>query len=226
MHRSTHLFRTYAHAPTSHTCTHTSLWPDARPQLWLILPGAMTFSELIDRVGSKGPFQLLHVVLLGLPVFGIANHNLLQIFTASTPEHHCRPPPNASAGPWVLPMGLNGKPETCLRFVYPSNASLPNDTQGATEPCLDGWAYVSTRDSIVTEVRPEATLLPPLPRPAAHMDGTAGWGLVSLEPRDRALGRQRGSSWVQMHTHQGFGLFILRVQVCPQQSAHLGQAQC
>ncbi|XP_070344143.1 organic anion transporter 3 isoform X2 [Equus asinus] len=111
----------------------------------------MTFSELIDRVGSKGPFQLLHVVLLGLPVFGIANHNLLQIFTASTPEHHCRPPPNASAGPWVLPMGLNGKPETCLRFVYPSNASLPNDTQGATEPCLDGWAYVSTRDSIVTE---------------------------------------------------------------------------
>ncbi|XP_014648424.1 PREDICTED: solute carrier family 22 member 8 isoform X2 [Ceratotherium simum simum] len=111
----------------------------------------MTFSELIDRVGNKGPFQFLNVVLLGLPVFGIANHNLLQIFTASTPQHHCRPPPNSSAGPWVLPMGLNGKPETCLRFVYPPNASLPNDTQGATEPCLDGWAYVSTRDSIVTE---------------------------------------------------------------------------
>ncbi|XP_045039321.1 organic anion transporter 3 isoform X3 [Desmodus rotundus] len=49
-------------------------------------------------------------------------------------------------------MGLNGKPESCLRFVHPPNASLPNDTQRATEPCRDGWAYdVSTRDSIVTE---------------------------------------------------------------------------
>ncbi|XP_036718171.1 solute carrier family 22 member 8 isoform X1 [Balaenoptera musculus] len=112
----------------------------------------MTFAELVDRVASKGPFQFLHTVLLGLPILSMANHNLLQIFTAATPAHHCRPPPNASAGPWVLPMGPNEKPEPCLRFVYPPNASLPNDTQGATEPCLDGWTYdVSTRDSIVTE---------------------------------------------------------------------------
>ncbi|XP_002925398.1 solute carrier family 22 member 8 [Ailuropoda melanoleuca] len=112
----------------------------------------MAFSELIDRVGSKGPFQFLNMVLLGLPVLGLANHYLLQIFTAATPAHHCRPPPNASTGPWVLPKGPNGKPETCLRFIYPPNASLPNDTQGATEPCLDGWAYdPSTADSIVTE---------------------------------------------------------------------------
>ncbi|XP_044235846.3 organic anion transporter 3 isoform X3 [Ursus arctos] len=112
----------------------------------------MAFSELMDRVGSKGPFQFLNMVLLGLPVFGLANHYLLQIFTAATPAHHCRPPPNASTGPWVLPKGPNGKPEMCLRFIYPPNASLPNDTQGATEPCLDGWAYdLSTTDSIVTE---------------------------------------------------------------------------
>uniref|UniRef100_A0A452UGH0 Solute carrier family 22 member 8 n=1 Tax=Ursus maritimus TaxID=29073 RepID=A0A452UGH0_URSMA len=79
----------------------------------------MAFSELMDRVGSKGPFQFLNMVLLGLPVFGL---------------------------------GPNGKPEMCLRFIYPPNASLPNDTQGATEPCLDGWAYdLSTTDSIVTE---------------------------------------------------------------------------
>ncbi|XP_024430213.1 organic anion transporter 3 isoform X2 [Desmodus rotundus] len=112
----------------------------------------MTFSKIVDSVNSQGPFQFLIMVLLGLPVLGIANHNLLQIFTAATPAHHCRPPPNASAGPSVLPMGLNGKPESCLRFVHPPNASLPNDTQRATEPCRDGWAYdVSTRDSIVTE---------------------------------------------------------------------------
>ncbi|KAL2805900.1 solute carrier family 22 member 8 isoform 1 [Daubentonia madagascariensis] len=111
----------------------------------------MTFSEILDRVGSMGPFQFLHVAILGLPVLNMANHNLLQIFTATTPAHHCRPPPNASAGPWVLPMGPNGKPERCLRFVRPPNASLPNDTQRATEPCLDGWVYNSTRDTIVTE---------------------------------------------------------------------------
>ncbi|XP_052029215.1 organic anion transporter 3 isoform X2 [Apodemus sylvaticus] len=111
----------------------------------------MTFSEILDRVGSMGPFQYLHVTLLALPVLGIANHNLLQIFTATTPVHHCRPPPNASLEPWVLPLGPNGKPEKCLRFVHLPNASLPNDTQGATEPCLDGWIYNSTRDTIVTE---------------------------------------------------------------------------
>ncbi|XP_008835703.1 solute carrier family 22 member 8 [Nannospalax galili] len=111
----------------------------------------MTFSEILDRVGSMGPFQYLHVTLLALPIFGMANHNLLQIFTATTPVHYCRPPPNASVGPWVLPLGPNGKPEKCLRFVLPPNASLPNDTKAATEPCLDGWVYNSTRDTIVTE---------------------------------------------------------------------------
>ncbi|XP_040140136.1 organic anion transporter 3 isoform X2 [Ictidomys tridecemlineatus] len=116
----------------------------------------MTFPEILDRVGSMGPFQYLHVTLLALPILGMANHNLLQIFTATTPAHHCRPPPNTSAGPWVLPMGPNGEPEKCLRFVHLPNTSLPNDTQGATEPCLDGWVYNTTRDTIVTEVWPEA----------------------------------------------------------------------
>nr|XP_005577590.1 PREDICTED: solute carrier family 22 member 8 [Macaca fascicularis] len=111
----------------------------------------MTFSEILDRVGSMGRFQFLHVAILGLPILNMANHNLLQIFTAATPVHHCRLPPNASAGPWVIPMGPNGKPERCLRFVHPSNASLPNDTQRSMEPCLDGWVYNSTKDSIVTE---------------------------------------------------------------------------
>ncbi|XP_066216265.1 organic anion transporter 3 [Saccopteryx leptura] len=112
----------------------------------------MTFTKLVDSVNSKGPFQFLLMVLMGFPILGLANHNLLQIFTAATPAHHCRPPPNASAGPWVLPTGLNGKPEPCLRFVSPPNASLPNDTRRATEPCLDGWAYsIGISDSIVTE---------------------------------------------------------------------------
>ncbi|CAK6449647.1 unnamed protein product [Pipistrellus nathusii] len=112
----------------------------------------MTFSSLMDSVNSRGPFQFLVALLLGLPILGMANHNLLQIFTAATPAHHCRPPPNASAGPWPLPLGPLGRPESCLRFVHPPNASLPNGTRAATEPCLDGWAYNSSSgDSIVTE---------------------------------------------------------------------------
>ncbi|XP_048216680.1 solute carrier family 22 member 8 isoform X2 [Perognathus longimembris pacificus] len=111
----------------------------------------MTFSEILERVGSMGPFQYLHLTLLALPILGMANHNLLQIFTATTPAHYCRPPPNASAGPWVLPRGPNGKPEKCLRFVHLPNASLPNETHGTTEPCLDGWVYNGTMDTIVTE---------------------------------------------------------------------------
>uniref|UniRef100_G1U0K7 Solute carrier family 22 member 8 n=1 Tax=Oryctolagus cuniculus TaxID=9986 RepID=G1U0K7_RABIT len=130
----------------------------------------MTFSEILDRVGSMGPFQFLHVALLGFPILGMANHNLLQIFTATTPSHHCRPPPNASAGPWVLPVNQNGQTERCLRFVHPPNASLPNDTQGATEPCLDGWVYNSTRDTIVTEERPP------------FLNGTEANGTGTTEP--------------------------------------------
>ncbi|XP_053418216.1 organic anion transporter 3 [Nycticebus coucang] len=111
----------------------------------------MTISEILDRVGSMGPFQFLNVAILCIPVLNMANHNLLQIFTAATPAHHCRLPPNTSAGAWVLPVSPNGEPERCLRFIHPPNASLPNDTQRATEPCLDGWVYNSTMDTIVTE---------------------------------------------------------------------------
>ncbi|KAM6158146.1 organic anion transporter 3 [Rhynchocyon petersi] len=112
----------------------------------------MAFSDLLDRLGGVGPFQFLHLALIGLPVLGMANHNLLQIFTATTLPHHCRPPPNASAWPWVLPTGPDGNPEKCRRFVHPPNGSLTNSTQWATEPCLDGWVYnISNRDSIVSE---------------------------------------------------------------------------
>lgn len=159
----------------------------------------MTFSKLVDSVNSTGPFQFLLVVLLGLPILGMANHNLLQIFTAATPAHHCRPPPNASAGPWLLPVGPGGKPEPCLRFMSPPNASLPNDTRGATEPCLDGWAYnSSTGDSIVTEVRtPEAALcrLRAGPRSRVQLLPTRSWSPHSqcrfLQPAARPGGAKR-----------------------------------
>lgn len=196
-------FHTYPQTPTQDPHAYLLL-PGQVPclQLWLILPSAMAFSELMDRVGSKGPFQFLNLVLLGLPVLNLANHNLLQIFTATTPAHHCRQPPNASEGPWVLPKDRNGKPEMCLRFIHLPNASLPNNTQGATEPCLDGWVYdLSTTSSIVTEVCPKTPLLPPPPDappyPAMLGGRGTGWALVSrgLGLESRALDRPRGRTW-------------------------------
>lgn len=147
----------------------------------------MTFSKLMDGVVSKGPFQFIIMALLGLPILGMANHNLLQIFTAATPSYHCRPPPNASTGLWVLPTGLNGKPELCLRFVYPPNASLPNDTHRATEPCLDGWVYnVSTESSIVTEwdLVCESNKLKEMAQ-SVYMAGTLVGGIVLGDLSDR-----------------------------------------
>uniref|UniRef100_H0VB30 Solute carrier family 22 member 8 n=1 Tax=Cavia porcellus TaxID=10141 RepID=H0VB30_CAVPO len=111
----------------------------------------MTFSDLLERVGSMGRFQYLHVALLAFPILGMANHNLLQIFTATTPAHHCRPPPNASEETWMPLLDPSGKPEKCLRLAHKPNSSMPNTTQVATEPCLDGWVYNTTRDTIVTE---------------------------------------------------------------------------
>lgn len=202
----------------THRCAHAHAHmplpaPVPCPQLWLLLLGTMTFSKIVDSVNGQGPFQFLIMVLLGLPILGMANHNLLQIFTATTPAHHCRPPPNASAGPWVLPMGRNGKPESCLRFMHPPNASLPNDTRGATEPCRDGWAYdLSARDSIVTEVCPEAARAPlraaPTPR-STHRQGAGRAQCPEAAGTGRWTGREGGLGYRCAPT-KSFGFFTLR----------------
>uniref|UniRef100_A0A4X2JSE7 Solute carrier family 22 member 8 n=1 Tax=Vombatus ursinus TaxID=29139 RepID=A0A4X2JSE7_VOMUR len=121
----------------------------------------MTFSEILERVGSLGPFQILHVFLLSFPVLFMASHNLLQIFTAATPPHHCVPAHNASSLASALPVGPNGDPDRCLRFTHPlvegplgpSNTTFPNGTWAHTEPCLDGWIYDRSMftSTIVTE---------------------------------------------------------------------------
>ncbi|XP_044540653.1 solute carrier family 22 member 8-like [Gracilinanus agilis] len=121
----------------------------------------MSFSELLERVGSMGRFQVLHVLLLSVPILFMASHNLLQIFTAATPAHHCMPAPNASSLASALPLGPNGEPDRCRRFTHPPlegplgpwNSTLPNGTWGHTEPCLDGWVYDRAvfASTIVTE---------------------------------------------------------------------------
>ncbi|XP_063002347.1 solute carrier family 22 member 6-A-like [Elgaria multicarinata webbii] len=126
-------------------------------------PFAMTFAELLDRIGGMGRFQVLHVALLVIPVLLTSSHNLLQNFSAAIPEHHCRIRlvGNGTSWPanrtqktgteedflWIsIPRDATGKPEKCRRFVTPrwhlnGSATGGNETQGDTEPCHDGWIY-------------------------------------------------------------------------------------
>ncbi|CAM5126693.1 unnamed protein product [Eretmochelys imbricata] len=124
----------------------------------------MAFGDLLEKVGSAGPFQLLCVLLLTAPALLIASHNLVQNFSAISPEHQCRPLPPGTNASWVgnstaAPGGLSlaPSPERCCRLAGTHgqrprrNGSLGRE--GETEPCRDGWYYdCSTFSStIVTE---------------------------------------------------------------------------
>uniref|UniRef100_A0A673VR97 Solute carrier family 22 member 8 n=1 Tax=Suricata suricatta TaxID=37032 RepID=A0A673VR97_SURSU len=99
-----------------------------------------------DRVRSRRPFQSLNPVLLDAPYPGPGQPQPAADLPTCPLSHPCRPPPNRLHG------ALGAPQETCLRFTYSPNASLPNDTTGAIESCLDSWAYdPSTTDPVVPE---------------------------------------------------------------------------
>uniref|UniRef100_A0A8D2J4B9 Uncharacterized protein n=1 Tax=Varanus komodoensis TaxID=61221 RepID=A0A8D2J4B9_VARKO len=134
----------------------------------------MAFAEFLEQVGGMGRFQIIHTILLTIPVFLMASHNLLQNFTAAIPGHHCRIrlAENGSGSPngtrllapgdllrVGVPMSSKRQPEKCLRFVeaqwhfLDANATAANWTRVETEPCADGWVYDTSlyTSSIVME---------------------------------------------------------------------------
>ncbi|KAM3824865.1 solute carrier family 22 member 6-B-like [Vipera latastei] len=112
------------------------------------------FGDLLEEVGSMGTFQMFSVLFLSLPVLFLASHNLVQNFSAATPEHRCRPG-NLSQQENLVPLGQGLKPDGCQRFAG-WLAPNSNDTAGrevGLEACRDGWQYDHSTfaSTIVTE---------------------------------------------------------------------------
>lgn len=133
----------------------------------------MAFGEILEQIGGMGRFQLIHTMLLTIPVLFMASHNLLQNFTAAIPGHHCqvRLTPNSSEYPNIthplgagqllrvsIPMDSKQRLEKCRRFTdaqwYLLNASVSRANQTETEACADGWLYDRTQftSTIVSQV--------------------------------------------------------------------------
>uniref|UniRef100_A0A8C0FYT0 Solute carrier family 22 member 8 n=1 Tax=Chelonoidis abingdonii TaxID=106734 RepID=A0A8C0FYT0_CHEAB len=134
----------------------------------------MSFAEFLHQVGGMGRFQIIHTMLLTIPIVLMASHNLLQNFTAAIPGHHCQVHINANNTSYpnatlhldsqdllrvAIPMDRNRQPEKCRRFVTAQwqlldpNVTEPNGTQLDTEPCTEGWTYDRSMftSTIITE---------------------------------------------------------------------------
>ncbi|XP_052567895.1 solute carrier family 22 member 12 [Peromyscus californicus insignis] len=122
----------------------------------------MEFSELLDRVGGLGRFQVLQTVALVTPILWVTSQNMLENFSAAVPRHRCWVPllDNSTAQASVpgdlgpddlltvsIPPGPAQQPHQCLRFRQPqwqlmkTNATATNWSEADTEPCEDGWVY-------------------------------------------------------------------------------------
>ena len=143
----------------------------------------MAFSELLDRVGSRGRFQVLQMVALVVPITWLAPQNVLENFSAAAPSHRCWVPllDNSTAQASVpraldpqallavsIPPGPSRGPHQCRRFRHPQwqlldpNATATNWSEADTEPCVDSWvcdrsAFTST---IVTKAGASPQTLP------------------------------------------------------------------
>ncbi|XP_053305402.1 solute carrier family 22 member 6-like isoform X2 [Spea bombifrons] len=87
----------------------------------------MATGDVLDKDSFFSPFQTILVSLLSAPLTLVATHNLMQIFTAAVPPHHCHS--NFTLDPKHLPA------DPCTRYVSP----LMNETKACSEE--DGWDY-------------------------------------------------------------------------------------
>ncbi|XP_067877560.1 solute carrier family 22 member 6-A-like isoform X1 [Heterodontus francisci] len=134
----------------------------------------MSFSDILEKVGSVGQFQIIHILLLALPILFMASHNLLQNFVAVVPDHHCQIYLETNGTRYVnitgkfqaekflqvfIPLDKNRQLEQCLTYSSPQwhlldlNETQQNRTEYNTQVCSNGWTYDSSmfKATIVTE---------------------------------------------------------------------------
>ncbi|XP_018409837.1 PREDICTED: solute carrier family 22 member 6-B-like [Nanorana parkeri] len=95
----------------------------------------MALKDVLEKERLFSPFHSILVSVLSAPLLFVATHNLMQIFTAAVPPHHCQ-----SNLTWEQFSQPN---DSCNRYI----SSLSN----ATEPCKPGdWKYdLSTYTSTI-----------------------------------------------------------------------------
>ncbi|XP_004437616.1 PREDICTED: solute carrier family 22 member 12 isoform X2 [Ceratotherium simum simum] len=178
----------------------------------------MAFSELLDRVGALGRFQVLQMVALVVPIMWLTTQNLVENFSAAVPSHRCWVPllDNGTAqastpgtlGPEALltvsiPRGPNHGPHQCRRFRHPQwqlldpNITATNWSEAATEPCVDGWVYdLSTFTSTIVaewDLVCDSQALRPIAQ-SIYLAGILVGAAVCGQASDR-LGRRLVLTW-------------------------------
>ncbi|XP_008331742.1 solute carrier family 22 member 6 [Cynoglossus semilaevis] len=135
----------------------------------------MAFGDLLEQVGSVGRFQVVHVVLLAVPVMMMASHNLLQNFVAAVPSHYCRGHTNVSLSHMspeealliTVPLDRAGRPQRCQRYAAPQWHLLADNGSSSSgdgfdaedgvevdlQGCQNGWFYNTTErtSTIISE---------------------------------------------------------------------------
>lgn len=126
----------------------------------------MAFNDILVSIGGVGCFQILHTILLLVPVALLSCHNLLQNFTGAVPDHFCKLPSarvmnshdETRLFKLYIPLDKNKKPQRCARYQivegFLLNATAHQWEEKGTEFCKDGWIYDRSvfSSTIVTEV--------------------------------------------------------------------------
>ncbi|KAM5138364.1 solute carrier family 22 member 20-like [Mantella aurantiaca] len=113
----------------------------------------MAFNDILVSVGGVGCFQILHTILLLVPVVLLSCHNLLQNFTGAVPDHHCKIPSSRVLNSqdetqlfnFYIPLDNDKKPHRCARYQivkgFLPNATIHQWEEKTIESCKDGWTY-------------------------------------------------------------------------------------
>ncbi|XP_056384157.1 solute carrier family 22 member 20-like [Hyla sarda] len=125
----------------------------------------MAFNDVLQSLGGVGCFQILHTILLLIPVTMLSCHNLLQNFTAAIPEHHCKLPSTSNLNniSWThimkhfTSLDQDNKPWRCIQYqkardLLVNSTRKPLDGRNM-EYCREGWTYDRSifSSTIVTE---------------------------------------------------------------------------